>query len=119
MDMTDDNNQLLQQFFAEASRQTIADDGFTERVMQRLPARSNTFVRLWDVFCIAVAAMLFVVFEGWHLLVNHVVGLLQGLAMTSPSQLILTVTAVVFGLLFVVVGEVLYSESLRGSWRFF
>ena len=38
MDMTEDNNDLLlQQFFSEAARQQIADDGFTERVMQALP----------------------------------------------------------------------------------
>lgn len=34
--------QLLNAFFAEA-RQPIADDGFTERVMSALPARSEAF----------------------------------------------------------------------------
>lgn len=116
MDMTENNDQLLRQFFGAAARQTIADDGFTERVMERLPSRVNWFVRLWDVLCIGVAAILFVVFDGWRLLMNHVAGLLYDIIQTSPSQLMLTMTAVVFGLLFVVVGEVIYSESVRSSW---
>jgi hypothetical protein len=116
MDMTEDNNQLLQQFFSEAAQQTIADDGFTERVMQRLPSRINWFVRAWNALCIGVAVVLFVVFDGWHLLSTHVMGLLQGMAATSTSQLMLTVGTVVFGLLFVGVGEVLSSESVRRTW---
>lgn len=39
MDRKDE--QLLQQFFIESSQQTIADNGFSERVMRRLPNRAN------------------------------------------------------------------------------
>ena len=48
MDMINDNDRLLQQFFSEAASQQIADNGFTERVMQRLPMRMNWFVRVWN-----------------------------------------------------------------------
>lgn len=116
MDMTEDNEQLLKQFFSETVQQTLADDGFTERVMQRLPLRANWFVRLWDGLCLLVAAILFIVYDGWQLLVDHVIGQFYTVVATSPSQVLLTVAAVVFGLLFVGVGEVLYAESVRRSW---
>jgi hypothetical protein len=116
MDMTEDNEQLLKQFFSETAQQTIADDGFTERVMQRLPMRANWFVRLWDGLCLLVAAILFIVYDGWQLLADHVVGLFYSLIATSPTQIFLTVAALVFGLLFVGVGELLYAESVRRPW---
>ena len=116
MDMTEDNEQLLKQFFSETALQTIADDGFTERVMQRLPMRANWFVRLWDGLCLLVAAILFIVYDGWQLLADHVVGMFYSLIATSPTQIFLTVAALVFGLLFVGVGELLYAESVRRPW---
>ena len=114
--MTEDNEQLLKQFFSETAQQTIADDGFTERVMQRLPLRANWFVRLWDGLCLLVAAILIIVYDGWQLLADHVVGLFYSLIATSPTQIFLTVAALVFGLLFVGVGELLYAESVRRPW---
>ena len=33
MDMEDKNDMMLKQLFAEAARQQVADNGFTERVM--------------------------------------------------------------------------------------
>ena len=54
MDMTDNNDLLLQQFLSQAAQQTIDDNGFTERVMQQLPVRKNRFVFFWNMACIAV-----------------------------------------------------------------
>ena len=53
--MIEDNEQLLKQFFSEAAQQKIEDNGFTERVMRRLPMRVNWFTRLWTAFCILMA----------------------------------------------------------------
>ena len=74
MDMTEDNDLLLRQFFQQTAQQQIADNGFTERVMQHLPqhasltARRTLLTRLWTAFCIVVFAVLFVAFPGWELL---------------------------------------------------
>ena len=38
MDMMEDNERLLQQFFSEAAHEQIEDNGFTERVMRQLEA---------------------------------------------------------------------------------
>ncbi|MBQ3700492.1 MAG: DUF5056 domain-containing protein [Prevotella sp.] len=104
--MTEDNDLLLQQFFSDAARQQIADNGFTERVMQRLPSRINWFNRLWTMFCIVVFAVLFVVCHGWELLSVQLEVLLRTWTIESVSFNPLMLATVVFGLLFVGVGEV-------------
>ena len=106
MDMIEDNDSLLQQFFSEAASQQIADDGFTERVMQRLPSRMNWFVRIWNTVCIALFAVLFVVFHGWDLLAVQFEVMLRTLGTHSFSINLLMMFTIVFGLLFVGVGEV-------------
>lgn len=109
--MEDNNDILLQQFFAEASRQEIADDGFSRRVINRLPSRVNWLVRLWTAFCVTVGVVLFVVFRGWELVFEHVATLLQPLQSMSPSAQLLLLAATLFGLLFVLAGEV--AQAIR------
>ena len=104
--MIEDNDSLLQQFFSEAASQQIADDGFTERVMQRLPSRMNWFVRIWNTVCIVLFAVLFVVFRGWDLLAVQLEVMLRTMSTHSFSINLLMVFTIVFGLLFVGVGEV-------------
>jgi hypothetical protein len=122
MDMIDKDERLLQQFFSEAANQKIADDGFTERVMQRIEAESKlqtsairlqTLTRLWTWFCIAVFAILFVVFHGWELLAVQFEVMLRTMATQSFSINLLMLFSVVFGLLFVGTGEIISSELAR------
>ena len=81
-------NELLEQLFQPMKEMKVADDGFTNRVMQQLPQRDvRRLSRLWTVFCVIVAVVLFVMMRGWDILVY---GLLM-LANTPPtSQQILT-----------------------------
>ena len=119
MDMTDDNDILLKQFFQEASQQQIADDGFTERVMRHLPqhsllvAHGRWLTRLWTAFCIVVFAILFVLFDGWTLLAIQLEVLVRTMAVQTISINLLMVATILFGLLFVGVGEVISSETVR------
>jgi hypothetical protein len=119
MDMTDDNDILLKQFFQEASQQQIADNGFTERVMQHLPQHSllaahrRWLTRLWTMFCIVVFAILFVLFDGWTLLAIQLEVLVRTMAVQTISINLLMVATILFGLLFVGVGEVISSETVR------
>lgn len=106
MDMIEDNDSLLQQFFSEAASQQIADDGFTERVMQRLPSRMNWFVRIWNTVCIVLFAVLFVVFRGWDLLAVQLEVMLRTMSTHSFSINLMMIFTIIFGLLFVGVGEV-------------
>ncbi len=74
--MTDKDQILVENFFKEAARQQVADGGFTERVMNSLPSPSAEALkvrrrsRLWTLFCIAVAALLFYLFNGWEALLS-------------------------------------------------
>lgn len=104
--MTD--NELLEQFFEPARRMRVADNGFTERVMNRLPRHDVRWLsRLWTVFCIVVAVVLFVVLQGWESVAHGIYTLVS----TPPSQqqlLMLVVSAFVVGLL--TVSEILARE---------
>ena len=117
--MTDDNDILLKQFFQEASQQQIADNGFTERVMLHLPQHSllaahrRWLIRLWTMFCIVVFAILFVLFDGWTLLAIQLEVLVRTMAVQTISINLLMVATILFGLLFVGVGEVISSETVR------
>ena len=113
MDMIEDNDRLLQQFFSEAASQQIDDNGFTERVMQRLPLRMNWFVRIWNTVCIVIFAVLFVAFRGWELLAVQFEVMLRTLSTHTFSINLLMIFTIVFGLLFVGVGEVISSEIAR------
>ena len=70
------DNQLLENFFQQARQQQIADQEFTDSVMQRLPQtavhrkHSLMLSRLWTLACMLTAAVLFVVLGGWDILVS-------------------------------------------------
>ena len=129
--MTEDNEHLLQQFFSEAAIRP-QDDGFSRRVMQHLPSRINWFERLWTACCVLTFLALFVAFRGWELLAVHFEVLLRTLAvhfevllrtLAVHCEVLLRTVAVepvsvnplmlatiLFGLLFVGVGEVVLRE---------
>ncbi len=109
--MTEDNEHMLQQFFSEAAQEQIADNGFTERVMQQLPARTGWFTRLWTPFCITVFVVLFIVFRGWELLFVHFRGMLQTIASQTFTTNMLMIISVFFGLLFVGTSELIFRNA--------
>lgn len=65
----DKDEKLLTTFFAE-HRQEIPDNGFSRRVMHRLPDRTLWLSRLWTGFCFTLAVVLFVVLDGAQLLID-------------------------------------------------
>lgn len=58
-----DDDILLKQFFNE-NRQEIADNGFTERVMKRLPGRANRLANILMAVGVILAVILFFVLDG-------------------------------------------------------
>ena len=111
--MTDNEQQLIARFFADAAQQTIADDGFSHRVMRRLPSRVNWLARLWTAGCLTLGLVLFVVLRGWQ-----PVGALLTAAtrwITEGSVLhvnLLAVVVVYFLVLFYGIREVLNREQI-------
>ena len=58
-----DDDQLLKQFM-DANRQEVADNGFSRRVMRRLPARHNRMVQWINALCTIAGVFLFLAFDG-------------------------------------------------------
>lgn len=73
---------LLQRFFADSARMDIADEGFTDRLMRRLPeevdARCYRLYRLWTAAMVAVCVAVFFFVNGFQLLKLRVCGAVGG-----------------------------------------
>ena len=111
--MDEQNEKLLQQFFSEAAQQTIADNGFTERVMSQLPpANVKRFTRIWTVSCILVAAILFTLFHGWELLLVQMEVFLRTMIVEPPQINPVMVVLTLFSLMMIGVYEVLSYERV-------
>lgn len=89
------DEQLLERFFQQPSRQTIADNGFTQRVMRQLPDRSLRLSRLWSALCVMAGVVLFVAGKGWKPIVEGVLSLVHTpLADIHPIPLFIAVGAI-------------------------
>ena len=71
------DEELLQQFFADCRMSEIPDDGFSDRVMHALPALPETetekslvkrqrLEHLWTAACVAAGVIIAVVCQGWE-----------------------------------------------------
>ena len=97
MDMTD--NELLEQLFQPMKEMQLADDGFTDRVMKQLPQRDVwRLSRLWTVFCVVVAVVLFVLLRGWEI-IAHGLLMFANTPPTSQQMLTFAVSVGIVGLL--------------------
>jgi|GEM_PF-960255 hypothetical protein len=95
--MEDKNDILLKQLFADAAKQTIEDNGFTERVMMNLPEMTDPVMaeskvrrlsHLWTLFCVGVALLAFWFAKGWPILESILSGGKQMLINTIEVFLI-------------------------------
>lgn len=100
MVMTENDDKLLENFFAE-KRQEVADNGFTRRVMRNLPCRDNRLARLWTAGGFTLAAVLFVLLDGiqlvWDTLRETLTSTLENcMVQTDPKSLALAVVVLLF-----------------------
>ncbi len=86
MVMTENNDRLLESFFAE-NRQEIADNGFSRRVMHHLPNRSNRLARLWTAGGFTLAIILFVCLDGVKEVLNAFGGIFEQTIQNSNMQI--------------------------------
>lgn len=64
--MKDDNDKMLQQFFSSVTEKQIADDGFSEAVIDRIKATDKRMIclsRIWTLIC-SVGGVTFLIFTG-------------------------------------------------------
>lgn len=94
------NDKLLRDFFAE-NKQEIADNGFSRRVMRRLPDRSYRLARIWSALVTALAAVLFVRLGGleaaWETIREVFVSMIQqGVTNLDPKSMIIATVVLLF-----------------------
>lgn len=77
MAMTEINDQLLEQFFQPAKAVKVEDNGFTERVMRKVPYNAVCLSHLWTLFCVLLGIVAFVVFVGWQPIFRSILTLLN------------------------------------------
>ncbi len=67
--MTDKNDDLIRKFL-DTGKADIPDNGFTARVMRNLPDSIVDIARLLNLVSAVLCILLFILFDGFHLLGN-------------------------------------------------
>lgn len=99
--MMETDDKLIRTFFAE-QKQEISDNGFSRRVMHHLPCHTSLLLKVWSVFVMLVAIVLFLAFDGLQAIVYTVrdifVSLIQNEATTGidPKSLGIVVLVLTF-----------------------
>lgn len=104
--LTDD--ELVMMFFEE-NRVELPDDGFSKRVMGRLPSRSVKLNRIWTAACWIVGICAFIYFKGWSqlgILLENAKGNLIG--SLSSMDLITVSPAIIWMSLMILVSLAFY-----------
>lgn len=77
--MEDNKDILLDKLFAEAAKTEIADNGFSRRVMRRLPLRAEKYSRIWTAICTSAAIILLTYFKAWNYLLDGAINVVCAL----------------------------------------
>lgn len=98
--MTETNDKLLRDFFTDQKKE-IADNGFSRRVMQNLPNRSNRLSQLWTVLITLTGIVLFFGLGGlnalWSTLREVFISMVQsGIATLDPKSLVIAAVVLIF-----------------------
>lgn len=98
--MESNDDKLLREFFATEKKE-IADNGFSRRVMRRLPTRVNRLAQIWAVFVSLVALMLFFAFDGLQAVISTLRDVFVSMVQSSatnidPKSLIIAAVVLIF-----------------------
>ncbi len=67
--MMKNEDKLLKDFF-DSKRQEIEDNGFSARVMRKLPIRRQRIVQIWSAVCTVIGMLIFFLLNGLELVLN-------------------------------------------------
>lgn len=74
--MNKKDEQLIRQFM-QTNKQEIADNGFSRKVMQRLPMSTKVWSNILTGVCVISCCILFVVYDGLNLILQSIREVLQ------------------------------------------
>ena len=83
--MTKNDEQLIRQFMQD-NQQEVADNGFSRRVMRRLPLRPKEISDLLTAVGVVVGCILFYVFDGLDFFLQLLYGCLEKLTSGLPQD---------------------------------
>ena len=98
--MESNEDKLLREFFAKEKKE-IADNGFSHRVMRRLPSRVNRLMQVWAVFVSLVALLLFFAFDGLQAVISTLRDVFVSMVQSSatnfdPTSLVIAAVVLAF-----------------------
>ncbi len=102
--MTEDDDKLIQRFMQDNKRE-VADNGFSRRVIHRLPHRAEWWSNVLTFVCTFLCCVLFCVHDGFGLLLRALTDfvsaqsyeLLSGGGISLPSFFIAVVVLITIG----------------------
>lgn len=83
--MADDRDELLVRKFFEDNAVEVPDDGFTRRVMRRLPDRERRLSRIWAAVCAVAGVLMLLKFNWLGVLASYIGSLVKGIGLPSDD----------------------------------
>ena len=83
--MNKKDEQLISKFM-QNNKQEIADNGFSRKVMQRLPVSAKVWSDILTVACVISCCILFYAFDGFSLILQSVREVLQNQTIELMNQ---------------------------------
>lgn len=74
--MTENDDQLIKSFM-QAHKREIVDNGFSRRVIHRLPQRAQWLSNILSILCTIACCILFYVFHGFEVLLHSIVEIIN------------------------------------------
>ena len=65
---TDDDRMIRE--FLHAGKEDITDNGFTDKVMRKLPVQKKRRMLLWNVLASLICVAMFFAFDGFHAIIE-------------------------------------------------
>lgn len=75
------NDEQLISNFMQANKQELADNGFSRRVMRKLPVSAKVWSDILTAVCVVLSCVLLVVFDGFNVIFQSIREVLQNQSM--------------------------------------
>lgn len=100
------NDEQLISSFMKANKQELADNGFSRRVMHKLPVSAKVWSDILTVVCVILCGVLLVMFDGFNVIFQSIREALQNQSMEITNSNLQTLLVALATLAFLCVRSV-------------
>lgn len=100
------NDEQLISSFMKANKQKLADNGFSRRVMHKLPVSAKVWSDILTVVCVILCGVLLVMFDGFNVIFQSIREALQNQSMEITNSNLQTLLVALTTLAFLCVRSV-------------